>query len=119
MPYESDYVFEAAERLERERISIGHYDMRFAKPLDTRLVDEALAGYDHLITLEDGTRLGGFGSAVAEYAASKPGAAAVTIMGVPDRVMEHGTQRQLHDEAGIGPDGIVAEVKKVLGVLTD
>lgn len=111
-----NYVIEATELLSEEGIEVGHYDMRFAKPLDTELIDQVLYNYDHIITIEDGTKLGGFGSAVAEYVVSKPGRVPVTIMGVPDRIVEHGTQRQLHDEVGIGPDGIIAEVKKTLGV---
>ena len=111
------YVIEASEILENEGIEIGHFDMRYAKPLDTEMIDYVLANYDHIITLEDGTRLGGFGSAVAEYVAEKGVAVPVRIMGVPDAIIEHGTQRELHDEVGIGPDGIVDQVKSLLGIL--
>lgn len=111
-----NYVTETSENLSAEGIEIGHFDMRYAKPLDTEMIDYVLAGYDHIITLEDGTKLGGFGSAVAEYVAEKGVAVSVKIMGVPDAIIEHGTQRELHDEVGIGPDGITAEVKKALGV---
>ncbi|WP_069131504.1 1-deoxy-D-xylulose-5-phosphate synthase [Rhodohalobacter halophilus] len=110
------YVIEAADVMSEEGISIGHYDMRYAKPLDTELIDKVLAGYDYIITLEDGARLGGFGSAVAEYVAEQGVAVPVKIMGVPDRIVEHGTQRELHEEVGIGPAGIVQEVKKLLGI---
>jgi 1-deoxy-D-xylulose-5-phosphate synthase len=111
------YVIEAGSRLAEEEIHIGHFDMRYAKPLDTEMIDYVMANYDRIITLEDGTKLGGFGSAVAEYVAEKGLAIPVKIMGVPDAIIEHGTQRELHDEAGIGPDGIVKQVKKALGVL--
>jgi 1-deoxy-D-xylulose-5-phosphate synthase len=111
-----NYVTETAENLSAEGIEIGHFDMRYAKPIDTEMIDYVLAGYDHIITLEDGTKIGGFGSAVAEYVAEKGVAVSVKIMGVPDTIIEHGTQRELHDEVGIGPDGITAEVKKALGV---
>ncbi len=106
------YVTEAAEQLSKEGIEIGHYDMRFAKPLDTELIDEICQEYDHLITLEDGTKLGGFGSAVAEYIAEKPKRPTLKILGIPDRIIEHGTQRQLHDEIGIGVSGIIETVKQ-------
>lgn len=109
-----NYVPETIDILDSEGIDPGHYDMRFAKPLDSELIDDLLERYEHLITLEDGTRLGGFGSAVAEYVASRPGRCQVTILGVPDKVIEHGTQRELHDEAGIGPAGIAAAVRKAL-----
>ena len=111
-----NYVVEATEVLEKEGLEIGHFDMRFAKPLDTEMIDHVLAGYDSVITLEDGTKLGGFGSAVAEYVAGKGAGIPVKIMGVPDTIVEHGTQRELHDEVGIGPDGIISQIRELLGV---
>lgn len=108
------YVLEAMEQLEQDGIHPGHYDMRFAKPMDEELIDQILLRYDHIITIEDGARMGGFGSAVAEFVATRPSRVPVTIMGVPDGIVEHGTQRELHDELGIGPEGIVSEVKKAL-----
>ncbi|PWN05974.1 1-deoxy-D-xylulose-5-phosphate synthase [Rhodohalobacter mucosus] len=112
-----NYVTEATEALMDDGIDIGHFDMRYAKPLDTEMIDYVLEHYEHIITLEDGTCLGGFGSAVAEYVAGKGVAVPVKIMGVPDAIIEHGTQRELHDEVGIGPAGIVENVKKSLGIL--
>ena len=112
------YVSEAADKLETDGIEIGHYNMRFAKPLDTELIDDVCGAYQHIITIEDGTRLGGFGGAVAEYLADKTYSIPITIMGVPDRVVEHGTQRELHDEIGIGPDGIEQQIREVLDVKT-
>ncbi|MEX2602329.1 MAG: 1-deoxy-D-xylulose-5-phosphate synthase [Balneolaceae bacterium] len=109
-----NYGIEAAESLAEEGIDIGLYDMRFAKPLDCELIDKVISRYKRIITLEDGTRLGGFGSAVAEYVSSLPDSIPVTIMGVPDRIVEHGTQRELHDEVGIGPDGIIKTVRELL-----
>ena len=112
-----NYVTEATQTLQDDGIDIGHFDMRYAKPLDTEMIDYILDHYEQIITLEDGTRLGGFGSAVAEYVAEKGVPVPVRIMGVPDAIIEHGTQRELHDEVGIGPAGIVENVKKSLGIL--
>lgn len=109
-----NYVMEAADDLEEEGINVGHYNMRFAKPLDTDLIDEICQGYDRIITIEDGTKLGGFGSAVAEYLADKPHHIPTTIMGVPDRIVEHGTQEELHQEVGLDPEGIKDKVREVL-----
>lgn len=106
------YVTDAAELLAGEGIEIGHYDMRFAKPLDTDLIDEVCRNYDHIITLEDGSKLGGFGSAVAEYISEKADRPTLKIMGIPDRIIEHGTQEELHDEIGIGVKGIIESVKE-------
>ena len=94
------YVTEASVELEQEDIRIGHYDMRFAKPLDVDLIDDIYQKYTHIITLEDGAKLGGFGSAVAEYLAEKGDSPTLTIR-LPDRVIEHGTQEELHAEVGI------------------
>jgi len=107
------YASEAAATLADEDIHIGHYDMRFAKPLDTDLIDEICLNYDHLITLEDGTKLGGFGSAVAEYLIEKEHSPTVKILGIPDRIVEHGTQEELHAEIGIDAAGIIRNVKKI------
>ncbi|MFO7847744.1 MAG: 1-deoxy-D-xylulose-5-phosphate synthase [Balneolaceae bacterium] len=109
-----NYVVEADRKLAGQNIEIGHFDMRYAKPLDTDMIDYVLENYGRIITIEDGTKLGGFGSAVAEYVAEKGSGVSVKIMGVPDTIIEHGTQRQLHDEVGIGPDGIARQVKKLL-----
>jgi 1-deoxy-D-xylulose-5-phosphate synthase len=106
------YVTEAGEILAKEGIEIGHYDMRFAKPIDEELIDEVCQKYDHIITLEDGSRIGGFGSAVAEYISEKPERPTLKIMGIPDRIVEHGTQKELHNEIGIGVNDIVDTVKK-------
>lgn len=108
------YVTEASAHLEQEDILVGHYDMRFAKPLDTDLLDEICQNYQHIITLEDGARLGGFGSAVAEYLAEKADKPTLTIMGLPDRIIEHGTQEELHAEVGIDAKALVEVVKQKL-----
>lgn len=109
-----NYAIEAADRLEEEDIHVGHYDMRFAKPLDEALLDQIASQYERIITLEDGCKMGGFGSAVAEYLMEKEIRPQLTILAIPDRIVEHGTQRELHDEVGIGPDGVYSAVKRVL-----
>lgn len=109
-----NYVIEAADELEEAGIKVGHFNMRFAKPIDTHLIDEICHSYEHIITIEDGTRLGGFGSAVTEYLADKPHHIPVTIMGVPDRIVEHGTQAELHREVGLDSQGIKSKVREVL-----
>ncbi len=110
------YATEATETLGEEGLEIGHYDMRFAKPLDTDLLDDICQQYSHIITLEDGTKLGGFGSAVAEYIAEKPSRPALKIMGIPDRIVEHGTQQELHAEIGIDAQGIIDNIRALISV---
>ena len=108
------YVTEASEELEKEDIRIGHYDMRFAKPLDIDLLDEICQKYQHIITIEDGARLGGFGSAVAEYLAEKAQKPTLRIMGLPDQIIEHGTQEELHAEVGLDASALIQHVKEAL-----
>lgn len=109
-----NYVSEAADDLAKEGVKVGHFNMRFAKPLDVDLIQDVCRNYEHIITIEDGTKLGGFGSAITEYLADKPYHIPTTIMGVPDRIVEHGTQEELHDEVGLTPEGIKAKVREVL-----
>tara|TARA_R110001599_G_scaffold244895_1_gene444989 strand:- start:90154 stop:92067 length:1914 start_codon:yes stop_codon:yes gene_type:complete len=108
------YATTAADDLDKEGINIGHYDMRFAKPLDEELIDKICEKYDHIITLEDGAKMGGFGSAVAEYIIEKENRPSVKILGIPDVIVEHGTQEELHDEVGIGVEGIKEAIKGIL-----
>jgi len=108
------YVPEAIDRLAKAGFSAGHYDMRFAKPLDTKLLERAALRYDHVITIEDAARQGGFGSAVAEYYMEQERRPIMKIMGVPDIVVEHGTQQELHHELGLDADGITTEALSLL-----
>lgn len=105
-------AMQAAAMLEADDISVGVYDMRFVKPLDTALLDEIAERYDRVITLEDGCLEGGFGSAVLEYYSEKGGKIpSVKRLGIPDRFITHGTIPQLQQECGIDTASIVAAVK--------
>ncbi len=106
-------ALEAAEMLQKEGIEAAVYDMRFAKPLDTELLDEICAQFDRIITIEDGTVLGGFGSAVAEYISEKEQRPLLKIMGIPDRIIEHGSQDELFDEINLGVSGIFEAAKAI------
>ncbi|PAP76639.1 1-deoxy-D-xylulose-5-phosphate synthase [Rubrivirga marina] len=111
------YAVEACERLDADGVRAAHYDLRFVKPIDAALLTEVFGRHTHVITVEDGVRDGGAGSAVVEWA-SDAGAldgTRVVRLGLPDRFIEHGSQRQLHDEVGIGPDGIVRAARALLG----
>jgi 1-deoxy-D-xylulose-5-phosphate synthase len=122
------YAIEVCEAFAVQGIQVAHYDMRYAKPLDTHLLNEIALKFDHVITLEDAAIVGGFGSAVAEYYATldmdsiadtsarenKNHPPRLHIMGLPDRIIEHGTQRELHDEVGIGPDGLTEKIASIL-----
>ncbi|WP_010518746.1 1-deoxy-D-xylulose-5-phosphate synthase [Croceivirga radicis] len=80
---------------------IGHFNMRFAKPLDTQALDAIFKNYEQVVTVEDGCIIGGFGSAVLEYANSKGFKTKIKQFGVPDNTIGHGTIKELHDICGI------------------
>jgi 1-deoxy-D-xylulose-5-phosphate synthase len=101
-----NYVSEVLERLKNDGANPGHYDLRFIKPLDEKLLDKIFKKYSKVITVEDGTIVGGFGSAVLEYMAGKGYNAHVKMLGIPDEIVEHGSQLELHKECGFDPDGI-------------
>ncbi len=109
-----NYAVEVCDRLEKLGIEIGHYDMRFAKPLDAEMLHEVFSTYKKVVTVEDGCIQGGFGSAVLEFMADHNYQAEVKRLGIPDRVVEHGEQRELHQECGFDPDGIQQAVVAML-----
>jgi 1-deoxy-D-xylulose-5-phosphate synthase len=97
---------EAVKSLEEQGISAAHYDMRFVKPLDEVMLHEVFGKFDKVITVEDGCIQGGFGSAVVVFMADNGYTALVKRLGMPDRWVEHGEQRELYDECGYGVQGI-------------
>ena len=109
-----NYAVEVCERLARQNISIGHYDMRFAKPLDEILLHEIFSQYKTIITVEDGCLQGGFGSAILEFMADNNLHAEVRRLGIPDRIVEHGEQHELHHECGFDAEGIERTVVEML-----
>ena len=90
--------------------------MRFVKPIDEELLHEVFAKFDKIITVEDGTVVGGFGSAVLEFMNEYGYKADVKIMGIPDRLVEHGTPKQLYAEIGIDANGIAAALREMVKV---
>jgi len=106
-----NYVNEAIEILGGDADNqIAHFDMRYVKPLDEALLHEVFGNFDRVITIEDGCIQGGFGSAVLEFMSDKGYTAKVKRLGIPDRVVEHGEQRELHAECGFDPVGIAQTI---------
>jgi len=97
-------------------ISPAHYDMRFVKPLDEEMLHEVFGKFNKVITVEDGTVVGGFGSAILEFMNEHGYKADVKIMGIPDRLVEHGTPKQLYDEIGIDANGIAHAITEMAAV---
>ncbi len=104
----------AAQELESEGISVAHYDARFVKPLDTRLFHEIFQKFEQVITIEDGCLMGGFGSAVLEFAADHGYSAKIKRLGIPDEVIEHGEQMELYRDCGYDVKGIKKAALQVL-----
>ncbi|MGX1928280.1 1-deoxy-D-xylulose-5-phosphate synthase [Flagellimonas sp. 2504JD4-2] len=94
--------------------SIGHYDMRFVKPLDEKILHAVFKKYNQIITVEDGCERGGFGSAILEFANAHGHTKPVKIFAVPDKFVEHGTIQETHNIAGIDFDAVLSYIKSTL-----
>jgi 1-deoxy-D-xylulose-5-phosphate synthase len=111
-----NFAASAIRELKNDGINPAHYDMRFAKPIDEELLHEVFAKFNKIVTVEDGTVVGGFGSAVLEFMAAHNYTAEVKIMGIPDALVEHGTPKQLYEEIGIDANGIAKTVREMMNV---
>src|SRR6476661_588518 len=109
-----NFAAAAIRDLRAEGLQPAHYDMRFAKPLDEALLHEALSRYDRIITVEDGTVIGGFGGAVAEFMTQHGYKNELKIIGIPDHIIEHGTLKELHRECGYDEQGIANAVREMV-----
>jgi len=109
-----NYAVEACDQLEKQGINPAHYDLRFAKPLDEQLLHEVFASFRKVITVEDGCIQGGIGSAVLEFMVDHNYVAEVRRLGIPDEIIEHGEQIELHRDSGFDAQGIVTAVKSLL-----
>jgi 1-deoxy-D-xylulose-5-phosphate synthase len=103
----------ACKELNAEGIHPAHYDIRFVKPLDEKLLHEVFKNYQKVITVEDGCIQGGMGSAVLEFMADHGHAAQVIRLGIPDSYVEHGEQPELWAECGYDAASIAKTVRKL------
>jgi 1-deoxy-D-xylulose-5-phosphate synthase len=113
-----NYAAEVCDRFEKMNIAIAHYDMRFVKPLDEALLHEVFASYAKVLTVEDGCLQGGFGSAIIEFMVDHNYHAEVRRLGIPDRIVEHGEQVELHRECGFDTDSIKRTVSAMLEIVS-
>lgn len=95
---------------------VAHADARFVKPLDEGLLHEAFKKFKAIITVEDGTAVGGFGSAVLEFANRHNYSTPVKIMGIPDSFIQHGTVEELQEQAGISSERIAKAIEETLAL---
>ncbi|HRQ51299.1 MAG TPA: transketolase C-terminal domain-containing protein, partial [Agriterribacter sp.] len=109
-----NFAAAAIRELRAEELNPAHYDMRFAKPLDESLLHEICSTFDKIITVEDGAIQGGFGSAVLEFMAAHQYHTEIKILGIPDRVIEQGTPRELQKECGYDTAAIADAVREMM-----
>jgi 1-deoxy-D-xylulose-5-phosphate synthase len=112
-----NYAVEVCDRLAKQNIQVAHVDMRFVKPLDESMLHKIFAKFKKIVTIEDGCLQGGFGSAVLEFMADNNYSAEVKRLGIPDQIIEHGEQIELHRECGFDPDGIERAVVELLELI--
>jgi 1-deoxy-D-xylulose-5-phosphate synthase len=106
----------AASELEAHGLDVTVADARFAKPLDTKLIDSLVADHDLVVTIEDGVLMGGFGSAVGEHLIDRglAGEAGLLRLGLPDRYVTHGKPALLREEVGLTPAAIADRVARAV-----
>ena len=110
-------VQKALAMLKEKGIFVAHYDMIFLKPIDQAILEEVAAKYRHVITVEDGTVVGGLGSRVAQWMASRPQAPRITMLGIPDQFVHQGTVAQLKAQCGIDAASIFHSIESILSNL--
>ena len=101
----SDNVTQAID-LAQNKKSLAHFDMRFVKPLDEELLNHIFSNFSKIITVEDGTITGGFGSSIVEYAAKNNFKNNIQIVGVPDDFITHGSILELQKEVGLDSNSL-------------
>jgi 1-deoxy-D-xylulose-5-phosphate synthase len=111
-----NFAVAASKILATDDLYPAHYDMRFVKPLDEAMLHEVAQRYSKIITVEDGTIVGGFGSAVLEFMALHNYTPEVKILGIPDRIVEHGKPEELHRECGYDAIAIADAVREMAGM---
>ena len=108
-----NYATEVCNEYDKEGFHVAHYDLRFAKPLDQKMLHEVFETYDQIITLEDGCISGGVGSSVLEFMADNQYNASVYRLGIPDEFIEHGPQIQLQADCGYDKESLKNKIEQV------
>jgi 1-deoxy-D-xylulose-5-phosphate synthase len=107
-------VAAVVKKLEKESLSVAHWDMRFAAPLDKEALHSVFRKFKKIVTVEDGVLKGGFGSAVIEFMCDNSYNAEVKRLGIPDYFVEQGSQEELYRECGYDQEGIEKSIKEML-----
>lgn len=108
-----NFAAAAIRDVKSEGLNPAHYDIRFVKPLDEELLHEVFKKFSKIITVEDGTVVGGFGSAILEFMNNNNYKAQVKILGIPDHVIEHASQKQQQAQVGIDAAHIADTIREI------
>jgi len=108
-----NFTEKACQILEAEGITVAHVDIRYLKPIDEVLLHQLLSKYKKVITVEDGTIIGGLGSAVIEFMSDHGYNSEIVRLGIPDKFIEHGTSEELQHACGFDTEGILATARKM------
>ena len=109
-----NFAASAVRDVKADGIHPAHYDMRFVKPLDEEMLHQVFKKFNKIITVEDGTIVGGFGSAILEFMNQFGYRAKVKMLGIPDSIIEHGTLKELHHEVGIDANHIADAIREMV-----
>ena len=105
-------VIKAVKTAEKEGISVAHYDMIFLKPLDETLLHNIGKRFAHIITVENGTVIGGLGTAVAEFMCEHGYTPRIKRIGIPDAFIEHGSIPELFQQCGMDAESILKAIRQ-------
>ena len=108
-----NFAAAAIREVKSDGLNPAHYDIRFVKPIDEALLHEVFQKYSKIITVEDGTIIGGFGSAILEFMNAHHYKADVKILGIPDIIIEHASQKQQQSESGIDAQHIADAIREM------
>ena len=107
-------AMEVREKLSEDKIGVTVVNARFAKPIDTEMIDKLAGEYEYIVTMEENVASGGLGDKVLEYLNKARSGVKVLQIAIPDEYVEHGNVNLLHKEVGIDADSIVAGIKNEL-----
>lgn len=107
------FGYDVEQAVDETGLPVAHYDLRFLKPLDEELLEEVAHNYDRILTVEDGARKGGMGSAVLEWMADHHYHPSVVRLGLPDHFVPHGTVEELRRLCGIDTESIAKAISQL------
>jgi len=111
-----NFVLEARKELKHNQINPAHYDMRFVKPLDEKMLHDIFSKFDKILTIEDGCLYGGFGSAILEFMNDHNYHAEVKRIGIPDEVIEHGNPEDQRGYCGVDKEGVLSAIENMMAI---